>query len=233
MRQNRSVGIDLLRVLAIGMMMAYHAAYDLQTFYGWNIDVFRGPWWWMERACASLFILLSGMSFALSWRKTPYPKKYLGRGARVLCYGLVVTVVTYSYDPGTYVRFGILHLIGVSMMLLPLFVRLRRWNLALAVIVIALGHFFHDQLVSTSLLIPFGLLPPNFISVDYFPLVPWFGASLIGLTIGQWYGAYQERLTVFSRDTTFARVLKAISERSLIIYMLHQPVLLGLLKLFL
>ena len=117
--------LDLLRTGAILGMIIYHAAYDLTAFYGWNIDITHGEWKVFERVIAITFLLLVGISFAISYSRTKPEQvwtKFLKRGLIVFGCGLLVSLVTYFLDPPTYVRFGILHLIGLSLILLPFFV---------------------------------------------------------------------------------------------------------------
>ncbi len=222
--------IDELRVVAIFLMIAYHLAYDLSFFYGFQINVNNGPWKLLEQVCAGIFLTLVGWSFLLSWKRTPLWQKYVKRGIGILGYGIIVSIATFLFDPRTYVRFGILHLIGVSIMILPLFTKLGRWVLVPAFIVIALGSQTPYGTVVSSLLLPIGFTVSGFQSVDYFPLLPWFGVVLFGLAIGSTY----PQINAPSRPSRRPlKVIAAISKHSLIIYMLHQPILLTVLRMVL
>lgn len=229
----RSAEIDILRVTAILMMMVYHLAYDLQIYYGWGIDVFGLQWTILERSTACLFLLLTGVCFVISWQRSTSMKKYFKRGITILCYGLVVSIATYVIDPDTFVRFGILHLIGLSTVLLPLFVRFGRWNAVIGVIVIMLSDILLRQTVDTSVLLPLGFMPAGFQSVDYFPLLPWFGVILIGTAIGAVFTRNPERYRwlrpIDQQSNAGLRFIQTISSHSLIIYMVHQPVFLCIL----
>ncbi len=221
----RFIELDVLRVIAIALMIAYHAAYDLAEFAGKDFDVFSGGWHVVERTSATLFLLLVGLCFVLSWERTHSYKKYFLRGLRIFGYGMIVTVVTYFFDPETYVRFGVLHLIGLATMLLPLFVRLRYWNVPLGLGTLYLGfHTLNSVHVSTSLFLPIGLFPEHFRSVDYFPLIPWMGIILIGTALGAAYVRY--RPATNTQPSTLRKAVTFISHHSLFIYMVHQPVLL-------
>ncbi len=229
----RSIEIDALRVFAIVCMMAYHLAYDLAFFYGWDIPVNEGAWKILEQGTAGLFLLLVGVSFVLSWSNTPRRAKYVIRGARIFLYGFVVTVATYIFDPETYVRFGVLHLVGVSLALLPDFAPLKKWNGLLGGVIAMLAYPVRGFIEGTSLLIPFGRVPPDFVSVDYFPLIPWFGVVLIGVALGHLYKENRAKLTFIPAENPVSRGITAISRRSLAIYMVHQPLFLGVLSLLL
>jgi len=98
MTARRYPELDLLRTLAVVMMIVYHAAYDLETLYGWPIDVHGGGWWLLARATLTLFLLLVGVSFAISWdRSGKRYRKYLRRGLGILACGLLVSFVTYLF----------------------------------------------------------------------------------------------------------------------------------------
>lgn len=230
----RSAEIDILRVTAILMMMVYHLAYDLHVFYGWGIDVQNFGWMLLQRSTACLFLLLTGLCFVISWQRSTSMKKYIKRGIAILCYGLVVSIATYLADPDTFVRFGILHLIGLSTVLLPLFVRFGRWNAVIGLIVIMLSSFLLRQSVDTSLLLLLGFMPAGFQSVDYFPLLPWFGVILTGSALGTVFTRNPERYRwlrpIDQQSNAGLRLIQTVSSHSLIIYMVHQPVFLVILK---
>lgn len=232
-RHHRHIELDLLRTLAVFGMVLYHAAYDLRMFYGWDIDAFSGGWWLLARGTANLFLLLVGASFALSWDRTIADqtfsrawRKYLRRGAMVFACGVSISVATYLFDPATYVRFGILHLIGVGIALLPLFARFRAWNLVIGGAAIAAGFTVREWDTQTSLLLPLGITPSGFTSIDYFPLLPWFGVVLIGYALG--YAVYVHRhfKSPLRCTSVLCQSLTWPGRHALPIYFLHQPVLL-------
>jgi len=232
----RYIELDLLRTLAIAMMVVYHAAYDLETYYGWKIGVFEEEGWYVLRQeTASLFLLLVGCSFAISWDRQCRRhggasfafryRKYFLRGLGVITCGMLISAVTFWWEPATYVRFGILHLIGVSIMLLPLFARGREGNLLVGLMITGLG--LGQGIVQTSLLLPLGWMPSHFSSVDYFPLIPWFGIVLMGYSIG--YFTYVRHKSQLSLRLPLWMTWPG--QHALVIYLVHQPIILGLLGL--
>ncbi len=235
--------LDLLRTLAIIMMVVYHLAYDLESFYGWNLGIFENAGWILFRqSTASLFLLLVGCSFAISWNRhrekhgeTDFVfryRKYLLRGLGVIACGMLVSAVTYLVDPETYVRFGILHMIGVSILLLPFFVRLREWNLLLGISFIGFQKIIVEILSVTGrrpALLLLGVMPSDFTSVDYFPLIPWFGIVLIGYAVG--YAIYVRHPHYRTWEHVHWRWMTWPGKNALLIYLLHQPLILGLLTL--
>jgi uncharacterized membrane protein len=232
----RYIEIDFFRALAILMMVLYHFVFDLSVLYGWNINVFNGGFLLLARSSANLFLLLVGISFAISWERTKRWEKYLRRGLFIFSCGLLVSLATYFFDPSTYVRFGILHLIGVSMILLPLFAPLKIWNALVGLGMIAMGTaVLKGIMIPTSLLIPLGIPPLSFETVDYFPLLPWFGVILLGVALGhQFYvrnRAWRDSMADMLNKIRFSQAFSFLSRHSLLIYLLHQPVLLLLLRL--
>lgn len=251
MRTTRFAEVDLLRTTAITLMIVYHAAFDLSWFYGWDIDVLNGGWKWLAHVTASLFLVLVGVS-AVLLRKNMQAKgadaasirlRFVQRGLWVLTCGMLVSLATVAVDPATFVRFGILHLIGVSLLVLPFVLRLGVWNLLLALPLLAsymLTAVPHD---ASPLFIPFGFFPASFATVDYYPLLPWFGMVLAGAGLGHLFYA---RTTPLSHpDSPVRRRIDAFGasasggwftapgRHSLLLYMVHQPLLLLILWLML
>lgn len=229
---SRFVELDLLRLVAICLMVTYHAAYDLQIFYSWQLDSFSGAWWLVARASANLFLLLVGVSFVLSSRaKTPSQiwKRALQRGVTVLGIAILISIGTYLYDPSTYIRFGILHCIGISLMLLPLFRELDELSAALfGLLVISAGLHLSNEYTSVSYLLPFGLRYPEFHSIDYFPLFPWFGVVMLGTALGQWLAENMHLLHTYDQRNRYSKLLWP-GRHALLVYLLHQPILLTIL----
>lgn len=232
----RSIEIDFLRSLAIVIMILYHAAYDLHVYRGWGIDVFGLRWTILARSSACTFLIIVGLCFVISWERNPSWIKVIRRTGKILAYACIVSLATYIADPESFVRFGILHLIGASALLLPLFVRLGAWNALLGVLTISFGVYLEPLISGLGIIqLPLGFPPPSFTSVDYFPFIPWFGVILIGMSLGWIYVRSPERYTVLraSEETVqqsiVLRSVRAVSSHSLVIYMVHQPVILAIL----
>jgi uncharacterized membrane protein len=222
---HRYVEIDLLRSVAILCMVIYHTAYDLWAFYDWHIDPVVGGWWLFAHATASLFLLLVGVSFAISWHFATSTSagskkvwwKYLRRGVMLFFCGMLVSIVTYLFDPATYVRFGILHCIGVSVALLPLFTPLREWSAFAGIAMIVGGWMIKGLSASTFFLLPFGVTPP------------WFGVVLIGYAIGHAVYIRRHFRSSLTCRAPLCRALTWPGRYALPIYLFHQPILLLLL----
>ncbi len=210
--------IDVLRAVAIVLMVLFHLVFDLQEFAGVSIDYQFPLWFFIGKASALLFIFISGISSGFS--RSP-----VRRGLKVLFYGMGITVATYLFMKEGYVRFGILHFLGVTMILSPLLARLSSWTLwGLACSSVVIGFWFKEQVLGTSLLLPFGLKYDGFGSMDYYPLFPYLAVTLFGiLAYRHFYAQRTEPLLPFQPNS---KLIKWLSQNSLGIYLCHQPLLL-------
>lgn len=225
--------LDILRTIAIVSMVCWHLLFDLHHFYEGAIDPDTGMLKLVGRGTAALFLLLVGMSFAASAGNAPVPwKKTLRRFAVVGGCALLITIVTYIMDPGTFIRFGILHCIAVTGLVLPFARRLKEWNLPAGAALIAAGIALKGTIVDTALLIPFGLIPPAFRTLDFYPLLPWGGVMLTGLGLGHLLYVRQWRPVPMKSLSRLLKLLSVPGRYSLLIYMAHQPILLALLRLW-
>jgi uncharacterized membrane protein len=158
-------------------------------------------------------------------------KKTLFRGMLIFSCGMLITVITYLYPHQGFIRFGVLHCIGVSIVLSFWFVR-NRWLAAITgIMFIIIGILFRPLSVDTSLLLWLGLKPVGFYTLDYFPLLPWFGVILLGIGLGNTlYNKYSRNYQLVDlSENGIVKTLSFIGRHSLMIYLLHQPVILLLL----
>lgn len=210
--------IDFLRGIAILLMAVFHLVVDLRDFYGGPFDYFHGFWYVEGKLSAVLFMLLAGVS-------TIFGRNILRHGVKIFCWGMVLTVVTYIYNPGTYIRFGILHLLGAS---LVLFHYMRKFPTiilcVLAVVILVLGNILIYRTAAAAYLFPFGLTTAEFVSMDYYPLLPWYGVFLFGTLTGRFL--YSKRRSLLKKPWHFGG-LELLGRHSLLIYLIHQPLLLA------
>lgn len=229
--------IDSFRGIAIMMMVIYHLLYDLAVFGGYSLNVLSGFWLYFARATAILFLLLVGISLTLSAHHARQQHKALSflksmkRGLLVFGCGLLISLVTWLILPEQYVRFGILHLIGVSIIVAYPFLSLRISNLIAGMGIIGIGLLLKQLTFSFSWLLWLGLRPEHFATIDYFPLFPWFGVVLIGIFLGNFL--YHPTRTISLPDYSSAlliRFLSFLGKHSLLIYLFHQPLLILVLS---
>lgn len=233
--------VDLLRGLAILMMVTYHVSFDLNYFGVYPIEVTSGGWRIFQRIIGTLFVSLVGVSLSLSYsraRQKQGPKtwlfpKYLKRGLWIFAWGLGITVATLVAVPQGVIVFGVLHLIGFSIIAAYPFFRLRAWNLVAGAIVIAIGSLLQQFTFDTSWLVWLGLMPHQYFTLDYFPIFPWFGVVLVGMGIGSLvYAGYRRRFSLGDLSgLPLVRQVGFLGRHSLVIYVVHQPLIIFVLGL--
>jgi uncharacterized membrane protein len=220
------------------MMVVYHLMYDLDYFGGYDIEATSGFWARFADATAGTFLFLVGVSLAISYSRANAARpgrslfgKYLLRGIRIFAYGMALTVVFVVFGMGV-VAFGILHLIGVSIILAYPLLRYRYANLFLGLSIIAVGVYIRIEGFSSESpwLLPFGVVPENLVMPDYRPLLPWFGVVLLGLFAGNVLYGNGRRPALFANKAPVAtKPLLPLGRNSLFIYLVHQPILILLL----
>lgn len=234
-RRRRLVEIDALRGVAILMMVIYHLLFDL-----WDqglIGVWFRSWFWVGWGLltAVLFLSLVGVSLSLWYtdqgQKLSMPQLVMAclkKGGFILGWGLVITVVTNRFFPGQTVWFGILHLIGVSIMTSFIFLKLHSKLSLVSLAIVVAGLVLHSFRWSTGWLLPLGFIPANFNSLDYYPLFPWMGLIVAGIGIGRKYFP-QGRASKRGWEipvSSLVNSLEFLGRHSLLIYLVHQPILL-------
>jgi uncharacterized membrane protein len=219
------------------MMVVYHTAYDLDVFGGYALDSTSGAWARFADATASSFLFLVGVSLVISYARDVRAgrdsfRKYLFRGLTVTGYGMLLTLVFWVFGLG-WVVFGILHLIGVSIVLAYPLLGRPFLALLLGLVTLAVGFYMMSLGVSSESpwLLPLGVVPEGLSMPDYRPLFPWFGMVLLGLSAGSVVYGSGRGLTE-GEAPLFVRPLLPLGRNSLAIYLVHQPVIIGVLALF-
>lgn len=214
--------IDFLRGLAIIFMVVFHFIADLKDFCAFDVEYLTGFWFYVGKLSAILFIFTAGISATLS-------KSTLKHGIKIFFWAMLITIVTYIYNPITYIRFGILHFLGISIASYRLTRRLRPgWLMITGILGIIIGNVVAFLPTNLPYLFPFGLTTSSFTTMDYYPLVPWYGIFLFGIAAGKIF--YNKRKCLFS-ERFFLMPLVRLGRHSLAIYLVHQPLLLAILAL--
>ena len=214
--------LDGWRTLAIALMTVYHFLYDLALFgvISWQ-QLFSPALNVMQKITCGSFILLAGASARFS-------RSNLRRGIIVLAAGIAVELG--ALVGGQIIHFGILHFMGVSMVLYHFLGKsLQKCPpailLAVSAVLYGLTAWWTSvTTVSVGWLYPLGLLSPGFHSADYFPLLPWFFLFLAGTVLGGWCLDHRDNRLLTLPLPGF---LTWPGRHSLLIYVLHQPVLFG------
>ena len=222
--------LDALRGLCILGMVVVHFIYDLVELYGLIKWEYPPLFTFVQQWGGVLFLLISGICVTLGSR-------CIRRGALVFGCGVVVSAVTYGmyyFDfsgKGIIIYFGVLHCLGACMLLWPVFRRLPHWALALlGAVLVAVGLYLRTLPgAAFPWLMPLGLPWEGFASSDYFPLLPYLGFFLLGSALGK--SVYRNKESLLPRVNTknyLVRFFLVCGKHSLLIYMLHQPILSGI-----
>ena len=221
--------IDALRGLAVVLMVIHHLLYNLVEFLDAPEWLFTNPVFdVLHYIFAGLFISLSGISSRFS-------RGNIKRGLITLAFAAAISVVTYLMDMPIW--FGVLHLLGFSMLFFG-FTR-KFWDLIprkaspalfIALIVAcSLAASYAKPVVDGPLarivVSVLGWPQQGFVSYDYFPILPWLFVFLLGT----WAGIYIAERKLPARFYEFeAPFFPKVGRKALLIYILHQPVLYGL-----
>ncbi len=230
--------IDALRGIAIIMMVFYHITYNLYYFADFPIKIYSFPWMYFQRTTASLFLLLVGISLTISYskKKFRYSKNdlfliNLKRGFKIFLWGLIITTFTLVFLNDGFILFGILHLIGVSIIVSFPLIENKYKNFALGLLLIVAGGYLRNFTFGTSYLLFLGFRPASFFSFDYFPIMPWYGVVLIGIFLGNIF--YPNANRRFNAPNLSSKIivkgLSFLGTHSLKIYLIHQPLIILLL----
>lgn len=238
--KNRFWEIDFLRGIGISLMIIFHLLYDLNFFGIYKLNLFSGYFLILAYAIASIFIVLVGISLTLSYnrvKKSLTQKqillKYLKRGLTIFSLGLLITLATWIYLEEGFVVFGVLHCIGISIIFAYPFLQFRYKNLIFGIFLILVGVVLKTITFDIYWLVWLGFIPSQFTTVDYFPLIPWFGVVLIGIVIGNTlYPNLKRKFKIKDRsDLVLVKIFCFLGRHSLIIYFLHQPLFIGIIGL--
>jgi uncharacterized membrane protein len=233
-RYSRFWEIDLLRTIAIAMMITFHVLYLAHYFGITTMTIVRyGFWWWFPRVTAGTFIFLAGVSLTIAHSMVNKPSGFVLRGLKIFAWGMGITAVTLLIPGTDYVRFGILHFFGIAFIVGTLLLRFRLINLILGVAVMILGFHLEGIRFDFPWLLWLGLIPRDFVSVmDYVPMLPWFGIFLLGMFGGKMlYPQGNRRFSIPEFNNPVALALTLPGKHPLVIYLAQWPAIIGVLLL--
>ncbi|MFH1520619.1 MAG: heparan-alpha-glucosaminide N-acetyltransferase [Candidatus Micrarchaeota archaeon] len=229
----RILEIDALRGVAIVLMIIYHFLFDLNFFGIVNIDIHDTNIVIFQRTIAILFIGLVGISITLSENRNK--RGYLShfwRGLKLVNIAILITAATWIFPHDGFITFGIIHMIALSTFIAPAFFKLGKWNFLVGLGLVSLGIWLNTLVTNSRFFFWLGLPFPEYFALDYYPMLPWFGVILIGMAIGQ--AAYHKNESRFKiKDIGLVNKLVFLGKNSLVIYLVHQVVLVGLIITYL
>jgi uncharacterized membrane protein len=223
--------LDALRGLAVVWMALFHFAFDLNHFGFIRQNFYVDPVWTWQRTCiVSLFLLCAGMGQAVALRqRQPWPR-FWRRWAQVAGCALLVSLGSWFMFPRSWISFGVLHGIAVMLLLLRAAGPLARtpWIWALAALALGLPWLVQHPFFDTRWTNWVGLVTHKPVTEDYVPLLPWLGVMAAGVGLGWRLLEHRPQLLAGPLPRAL-RPLAVLGRWSLSFYMLHQPVLIGLL----
>jgi len=235
MNKERFLEIDFFRGIAIILMIIFNYSFALSYL---NIYSFNGGflyWYVFPRIIGGTFIFIAGLSLTLMYNqiknKGQVHKKFFSRGLRIFGYGILITIITFLTFPQAFVIFGILHFIGISIILGSFFLKFKKLNLFLGLLIIASGFFLQNFRFDFNWFLWLGFIPNDFYTFDYFPILPWFGVTLIGIFFGNLlYKNGKRNFKVRDISNNYLiNFLSFLGRKSLTIYLIHQPLLILIL----
>lgn len=239
MPSHRFDSIDTLRGAAIVWMTLFHFLFDLNHF-GWlKQNFYADPFWtWQRTAIVSLFLFCAGLGQAVAVEQGQSWPRFWKRWVQVAGCALLVTAGSYWMYPKSFIYFGVLHGIAVMLILVRLTWHWGAWlwlagALAIAakpLAMLAHGHWPELDFLNHAAWNWLGLISRKPVTEDYVPVVPWLGVMWWGMAAGQWL-LRRRRAWMQQPMPRAAGPLAWLGRWSLSWYMLHQPVMLGMLQL--
>jgi uncharacterized membrane protein len=238
---NRFIELDLIRGFAIAIMIFFHILWDLDYF---GLIPLDNSLYQQSKIMPSLFFLLVGICLYVSSHRKPLGseqiKHLITRGTWILGLALFLTIITFIFFPDRPILFGVLHCIGLCIILCIPVLKLKPvYTMTLAMIIILTGFFINSIPMEhpTIVHLAVGIHPQNIwaYTIDYFPLFPWLGVCLLGVAIGAVLykdNKRQFRLPDLSRYKP-VHLFSWMGQHSLAIYLVHQPIIAGALSVYL
>lgn len=229
--RTRIEAVDAARGAALAAMGVYHFVWDLSFYELIPVSFFYDPRFQLfGHTIAASFLALVGASLALAARGGVDLSAYLRRTALVAAAAALVSVGTYFFMPDAFIAFGILHCIVAASLVALLFLR-APWFVALvagAAIVAAPAAFASHALDPLNWFLGLGVSEPR--TLDWRPLFPWTGFTLLGFGLMQFALArgLPQRVAQWRASGGMSRTLSFGGRHSLLVYLLHQPVLLAI-----
>jgi uncharacterized membrane protein len=231
MTASRCDRLDALRGAAIVWMVLFHFAFDL-NFYGlleprqhFQRDVF----WTTQRTCiVSLFLFSAGLGQALALHAAQGWPRFWRRWAQVAGCALLVSLGSALMFPKSWISFGVLHGIAVMLILCRLLAPLRGGLWLLGAVALIVPQVLQHPAFDAPYALWLGLVTHKPITEDWVPVLPWLGVVLWGLAAGQ--GLLRQRPALLAGAVPpVLQPLALLGRWPLSIYMLHQPLLIGIL----
>jgi uncharacterized membrane protein len=231
--------LDALRGFALVWMAVFHFCFDLSHAGLLQANFYVDALWTNQRTVIlSLFLLCAGAGQAIATAQGQSWARFWRRWSQVVGCALLVSLGSYWMFPQSYIYFGVLHGMAVMLIIARLSAGLGAWLVPLGALAWMLPHWVSHPSFDTRLTSILGLVTHKPITEDYVPILPWLGMMWWGLAGTQW--VLKRRAAWLSgpqpaqaKTPSLSGGLGFLGRWSLTFYMLHQPILLGALELFL
>jgi uncharacterized membrane protein len=222
--------LDALRGAAMVWMAIFHFCFDLNLFGLWEPRqrFTADPFWTVQRTCiVTLFLLCAGAGQAAAIDAGLSAQRFRLRWLQVAGCAVLVSIGSAWMFPKSWIHFGVLHGIAVMLLLARPAARLGGWLWPLGLAAIVLPRLVQHPFFDSRLTDWVGLVTRKPVTEDWVPVLPWLGVMLWGLAAGRWL--LRERRRVLEAPLSRALTpLVALGRWPLTFYMLHQPILIGL-----
>ncbi len=224
--------LDLLRGVAILAMIVYHFFFDLEFFGLADVGLFQ-HWGWTAfvRTIPATFLTIAGISLTIAHGNGIRWPAFWWRFGILVAAAMLVTAVSYFTDPEAMIWFGILHCIAAASLIGLVFLRAPLVVVLAAAVAALIAPWLATPALNAPALLFLGLGSEEPPSDDYNPLFPWLAFLLLGIALAR-------VLRPYAADASWAQwrphyrpsqLLATAGRHSLIIYLLHQPIMMGLL----
>ena len=221
--------LDALRAVAIVWMAIFHFSFDLNHFGFITQNFYIDPVWTWQRACiVSLFLFCAGFGQAVALDQRQTWPRFWRRWVQIAGCAALVTLGSMLMFPRSYISFGVLHAIAVGVIVMRLSGGAGRWLWPLGLVALLLPQFVQHPFFDTRATNWVGLVTRKPVTEDYVPLLPWLGVMWWGLAAGQWV-LMRRRAWLTDALPAALAPLATLGRWSLSFYMLHQPVLIGVM----
>lgn len=224
--KNRVFELDVLRGVAVVLMVVFHFGFDLAEFgyasYRTTVDL---EWKVFRSVILSMFLLAVGMSSYLAYVKGINKKKLFKNLAKLSLVSVVISIGSYLAFPHAWIYFGVIHFIVIAIPLSLIFLHIPRIALVLGLIILTvypLGYLHMDSFHELGVEY---LHIPRF-TVDVVSLSPWFAMVLIGIFV-----MHKNIFNIKLRQNKMMKKMSFLGKHSLLIYLLHQPILFAIFNL--
>ncbi len=233
----RLIFLDYARATAIIAMIIYHFVYDLGQFgFVDMFSVINGPWKTFAQLIGISFLFISGFSFWIMARNGINWSKYFRRLGVLIFAALAVSLGTLYYMREAFIFFGILHLLATCSILAVLIYKIPSIALIfLGIILILIPQYFKSEIFEPKILAWTGLYDGLTGSADFYAFMPWSAAFIFGISLAK-IGNSKFKSDSVSQSLFREKKLSRIStfllwagKNSLLVYIVHQPILIGLI----